>query len=73
MGAPANNVGLRTDVLDNCPKDKRIMIAIRSLSPDIIAVDEIGTKEDVVAIKTALNCGINVFATIHGKKYLRVK
>ncbi|WP_026881311.1 stage III sporulation protein AA [Clostridium akagii] len=65
-GVPQLDVGLRTDVLDNCPKSQGIMMAIRSMSPDVIVCDEIGTYEDVKSILAALNCGINLITTIHG-------
>lgn len=65
-GAPQNDIGVRTDVLDGCLKSDGIMMAIRALSPDIIAVDEIGSKKDVEAIHEALRAGIKLIATVHG-------
>lgn len=65
-GIPQLDVGIRTDVLDNCPKSDGIMMAIRSMAPDIIACDEIGSYEDVSSIIAALNCGINLITSIHG-------
>lgn len=65
-GMAQNNIGLRTDVLDGCLKSQGIIMAIRSLSPDIIAVDEIGSKADVEAIHEALKAGIKLIATVHG-------
>lgn len=65
-GIPQLDVGIRTDVLDNCPKWQGIMMAIRSMSPDIIVCDEIGSYEDIRSILEALNCGINLITTIHG-------
>lgn len=65
-GIPQFDVGLRSDVLDGCPKSKGIMLAIRSLSPEVIVCDEIGTNEDINSLITALNCGVSVIASIHG-------
>ncbi|MBU5254889.1 stage III sporulation protein AA [Tissierella praeacuta] len=65
-GIAQNDIGIRTDVLDGCLKSDGIMMAIRALSPDIIAVDEIGSKKDVEAINEALRAGIKLIATIHG-------
>ena len=65
-GLPQNDIGIRTDILDGCLKSDGIMMAIRSLSPDIIAVDEIGSKKDVEAINEALRAGIKLIATVHG-------
>ena len=67
QGIPQNDIGLRTDVLDACPKADGIMMLIRSMSPQIIATDEIGKKEDINAIEEALNAGIRLITTVHGK------
>lgn len=66
MGVPQMNVGLRTDVLDNCPKVIGMNMAVRSLSPDVIITDEIGTNEDIISLNNAINSGVNVITTIHG-------
>lgn len=65
-GIPQMEVGNRTDVLDNCPKSEGIMMAIRSMSPDVIVCDEIGTQKDMDSILMSLNSGINLITTIHG-------
>jgi len=58
---------MRTDVLDACPKALGMMMAIRSLSPQIIITDEIGRREDVEAIGECLHAGITVIASIHAR------
>lgn len=65
-GVPQLKVGLRTDILDSCPKSEGIMMAIRSMSPDVIVCDEIGTYKDMDSILFALNSGVNLITTIHG-------
>lgn len=65
-GIPQNDIGIRTDVLDSCPKAEGIMMLLRSMSPDIIAVDEIGRNEDIYAIEEILNAGIKIICTVHG-------
>lgn len=65
-GIPQLNVGIRTDVMDSCPKSEGIMMAIRSMSPEVIICDEIGTYGDVNSIIMALNSGVNLITTIHG-------
>ncbi|MFW5981206.1 MAG: stage III sporulation protein AA [bacterium] len=64
---PQNNIGSRTDLLDNCPKAEGIMLLIRSMSPEIVAVDEIGSNDDVLAIQEAINAGVNLLTTVHGR------
>lgn len=65
-GAPQMEVGIRTDILDNCPKSEGIIMAIRSMGPQVIICDEIGTYRDMESIVAALNSGVNVITTIHG-------
>ncbi len=66
MGTPQNELGIRTDILDCCPKAKGMMMLIRSMSPQIIAVDEIGSKEELDAIDYVIGCGCKLIATVHG-------
>jgi len=65
-GVPGFDVGPRTDVLDGCPKAEGMMMMIRSMSPDVLIVDEIGRAEDAEAVIEALHAGISVIATAHG-------
>lgn len=66
MGTPQNELGIRTDVLDCCPKAKGMMLLIRSMSPQVLAVDEIGVGEDIHSIHYAMGCGCKMIATVHG-------
>jgi stage III sporulation protein AA len=63
---PQNDLGIRTDVLDCCPKAYGMMMLIRAMSPQIIAVDEIGGREDIESIYDVVNCGCKIIATVHG-------
>ncbi|MGI6485774.1 MAG: stage III sporulation protein AA [Tepidanaerobacteraceae bacterium] len=65
-GVPQNDVGIRTDIIDSCPKELGIMMLLRSMSPEIIATDEIGKPEDAHAIEEALNAGVTIITTAHG-------
>ena len=65
-GVPRFDLGPRTDVLDGCPKAEGMMMMIRSMSPEVIIVDEIGRHEDAAAIHEAIHAGIRVIATAHG-------
>ncbi len=66
QGVPQNDLGIRTDVLDCCPKASGMMMLIRSMAPEAVAVDEIGSREDLEAIEYARNCGCRLLATVHG-------
>lgn len=65
-GIPQNDIGMRTDVLDCCPKAEGMLMMIRSMSPTVIAVDEIGKREDIEALAYVMNCGCQILATVHG-------
>ncbi|PLR99890.1 stage III sporulation protein AA [Bacillus sp. T33-2] len=65
-GIPQLTFGPRIDILDSCPKAEGMMMMIRSMSPDILIVDEIGRKEDAEAIMEAVNAGIKLIMTTHG-------
>lgn len=66
-GIPQNDIGVRTDVIDNMPKPEAMRMLVRSMSPDIIACDEIGSLEDVKAIDYAMYSGVKGIFTAHGK------
>lgn len=66
-GVPTFDLGPRTDVLDGCPKAEGMMMMIRSMSPEVLVVDEIGTLQDAEAVWEAMNAGIRVIATAHGR------
>lgn len=65
-GIPQNDLGDRTDILDNVSKDVGMKMLIRSMNPRVIVADEIGTKEDVEAINYGVTSGINGIFTAHG-------
>jgi stage III sporulation protein AA len=65
-GIPQNDMGIRTDILDACPKAQGMMMLIRSMSPRVIATDELGRPEDLVSIQEAINAGVNIITTVHG-------
>lgn len=67
QGTPQNDLGVRTDVLDCCPKREGMLMLVRSMSPHIIAVDEIGFREDIEAMEYVMSCGVKLLATVHGR------
>ncbi len=73
QGVPQNELGIRTDILDCCPKVQGMMMLIRTMSPQVIAVDEIGSREDLDAIEHVMNCGCKLIATVHGSSIEDIK
>lgn len=71
-GVPQHQLGTRVDVLDGCPKAEGMMMMIRSMSPDVLVVDEIGREADAVAIMEARHAGVAIMATAHGRTYEEV-
>ena len=67
MGRPQNDMGMRTDVLDGCPKDTGMLMLLRSMSPQVIAIDELGSQEELRALRCAAACGCRILATVHGE------
>ena len=65
-GVPQNDVGIRTDVLDNIPKAIGMKMLIRSMSPKVISADEIGNEDDIEAINYAICSGVKGIFTAHG-------
>ena len=66
-GRPQNDVGMRTDVLDACPKALGMMMLLRAMSPQVICIDELGSREELEALKCAAACGCRILATAHGE------
>ena len=64
-GVPQFDLGPRTDVLSGCPKGDGMLMLLRSMNPQWIAVDEITQPEDIMALRQAGSCGVKLIATIH--------
>lgn len=72
-GIPQNDVGIRTDVLDGCPKNIGMPMMIRSMSPAVIITDEIGNDGDREAVQCVLNAGVRIVTTAHGYNISELK
>ena len=68
-GVPQMDIGPCTDILEGCPKAKGMEMLLRSMSPDIIAVDELGRAEDIRAVEEVLHMGVKLMATAHGRDF----
>ena len=72
-GIAQNNVGIRTDIIENVSKNQGIHMLIRTMAPEIIVCDEIGSRDDVDAIHYALFSGVKGIFTMHGKNIEDIK
>ena len=73
LGIAQNELGIRTDILDGCPKAEGMLMLIRSMAPKILAIDEIGAPEDIHAMEYAMHCGCCMLATVHGTSMAEVQ
>lgn len=65
MGIPQNDLGSRTDVMEGCPKSLGLLLLLRSMSPAVIAVDELGGEEEWKELWKAGKSGVKILATVH--------
>jgi stage III sporulation protein AA len=61
------------DVIAGCPKPTGILQAVRCLSPDVIFLDELGSNDEILAIRQGLQCGVSVVASIHAANMAALK
>ncbi len=67
QGIPQKNLGSLADVLDGYPKPYGMMVALRTLAPQVLVCDEIGTDEETEKMLEAMNAGVPILATAHAK------
>lgn len=65
-GIAGNDLGTHTDIMDGCPKNEGMLMLLRSMSPDIIAVDELGGYEEIRSVELILTSGVSFLCTVHG-------
>lgn len=73
MGMAQNAIGIRTDLLDGCPKAVGMMMLIRAMAPGVVAIDELGGEEDIRAMRKVAACGSKMLATVHGEGVKELK
>lgn len=66
-GIPQLDLGPHTDVMDGCGKADGLMMLLRGMTPQALAVDEITAPCDIDALETAAGCGAVLLATAHGQ------
>lgn len=59
-----NDIGM-CDVYDSYNKSEAMLHAIRSMAPEIVICDEIGSKEDIYAVEKSVNCGVRIISSTH--------
>ena len=64
-GVPQFEVGRCTDVLENCSKKQAALMLLKTMSPALLAFDEITAPEDVEAVSLCAHCGTEVLASAH--------
>lgn len=64
-GVPQFAVGRCTDVLENCSKKQAALMLLKTMSPALLAFDEITAPEDVEAVSLCAHCGTAVIASAH--------
>ena len=66
------DVGLNTDVFDLYPKDKAIVSAIKTMSPELIAMDELCSDSEIEAVRLGVNSGVKFIVTVHAADYSEI-
>lgn len=64
-GKPQNDIGVNTDVLNGFPKTTAMELATRSLSPQVMICDEIGSRQEAEEIMVCVHAGIRIVASLH--------
>ena len=65
-GIAQMDLGECTDVISGCPKAEGMLLLLRSMSPQIIAVDELGRESDFLAASDLIHAGVKLLCTVHG-------
>lgn len=66
-GVPCNDIGITCDVLSGYPKSEAVLIALRSMSPENIIIDEIGNMQEVAAVEQGVNSGVRFVLSVHAE------
>lgn len=66
------DVGVNTDVFDLYPKQKAIESAIKTMSPQLIVLDELCSDAEIDAVSLAVNSGVKFIVTVHAADYSEI-
>ena len=64
-GVPQFYLGNRTDVMNGVQKSEAAIMLLKTMNPQVIAMDEISDSRDVQAVTAATGCGVKILATAH--------
>lgn len=67
--SPQNNIGTNSDVLTGYPKSIAVQTALKTMSPEIIACDEVSSDDEIEAIALGANSGVTFIATVHAANF----
>lgn len=62
---PYNDVGPLTDVINCTDRSVGVEIALRTLNPEVIAFDELGSTSEVNAVEKCFHSGADIITTVH--------
>ena len=65
MGQAGTDLGMRTDVMDGCIKAEGMYMLLRSMAPQVIAADEIGSVDEMAVIRDIVNSGTGLLCSVH--------
>ena len=66
------DMGHPVHVLKNLPKEKAILQAVRTLAPQVILCDEIGSSLEAKMLSDGLNCGCHFISSVHGDDFTKL-
>jgi stage III sporulation protein AA len=72
-GSPCRQVGINTDILNGYPKAEGILLAVRSLAPEVIVCDELGDAPDAAALEAGANAGVAFAASAHAGSFAQAR
>ena len=64
-GNGVNDLGISTDILKTEDKAKGVEIALRTMNPQVIVFDEIGSLQELKKVQDGFNSGVSVITTAH--------
>ena len=63
------SAALPLDILSGIPKGQAVQMALRTLSPQVILLDELGGMDELYALEQGLFSGVEFIATLHAASW----